>query len=419
MTDIKQLQLEKEEIAIRLNELGAIEKQTPEQTTEMGELQKRGIEVGKRYKALLVAEGLRSDNANDPDKKFAAEIRLRDFLPALKSGGKVEDRAREFAEEKKINLHPDSGDGVRVPWEALVPRGREPEKRAVVAGPEGGTMYEDILYRIFKESPLGFLGVRMLNVNSGSVGVPVFATGATAEVKGTDQATATAQDSTFSVHTLEPDSRVTANYVMDLGDVIRVPDLESSLAGDLTMGISDKMVDLVINGDGSELVSGENQPTGFLSSYTVTAETTTDTFATYVTKLAAQVDGLYAYSPSDIRALVSPNALNKMVSLLAKQYSADPGSSESVYQHLMQVLGSGMLKASAFLPVAANVGSSIVRLGTRMDCSTMAVFGGGLDLVRDIYSGAKKGQVSLTALVYMDFVITRSAGYKEVSIKTA
>ena len=421
MTELKQVTLDLSESRIKLNELGKNPNPTDEQVTEMTEAGKKHTILEKRFQVLTLADEARNPHADDPDKNFAAEIRLADYLPAFdkSKGGKVEDRAREFSQEKGIGLHSAHGEGVTIPWEALAPRGREPEQRAVVAGPDGGTMYEDILYRIFKESPLGFLGVRMLNVTEGSVGIPVHATGATADVKGTGQATASAQDATFTVNTLEPDSRVSANYLIDIGDTIRVPDLESSLTGDLTMAIGDKMTDLVINGSGAELVSGEHQPTGFLATYATADEADVDTFASFVKKIGAQIDGLYAYSPSDLRALIHPSAMNKMIETLAKQYAADPGSSQSVYMHLMELLGSGMVRASGFLPIAANVGPGLIRLGTRMDCSTMAIFGGGMDLIRDIYTEVKKGQINLTALVYMDFVVTRSAGYKEISLKLA
>ena len=184
------------------------------------------------------------------------------------------------------------------------------------------------------------------------------------------------------------------------------PQLESSLRQDIPRSIA--------NTFDQQLLSGSGAAPQLKSMFSLlddpTADADVETFATFISTITGKLDGLYAYELKDLKALVGMKTYEKMTELFA----VNTAVSASDYLH-DKIAG---LRASNRIDVNDDQ-QGVVRLG--MDSMVaVAPIWGGIQLIDDIYTGAGKGQRTITAYqLVSDVLLLRPDAFKQVDFHLA
>lgn len=433
MTNLQRVHLRISEVRSRLNELGGKDNLSNEETAEVSTLSKeyQGLEV--RFQALTVGagdegadKGADKDTDKDTDEgadegdtkardlaKLQKRIELRSYLQAAMDGTPLAGAEKEFNDELGID-----GGTLQVPWAALAPveerRRRAVEERADTATSVSGTAnlptenIDPILGRVFERSIAASLGIRMPAVGVGQRNYPVMTAGVTAEMIAAG-GEVDADAATYTVTVINP-TRLTARYLFRVEDLAVVAGLESSLREDLRMAMSDELDKQIITGNGTapNLAGLFDADSGLADPAAPTAETDVNGYINLVT---GQVDGINAYMTQDVRLLIGPDTLRHA----ATKFLASTDT--SAYDMLMRL--SGGVRVSARVPATKTVASKKHQelLATRMNGVAVAPMWPTLSLVRDIYSGARKGEVALTAIALYGFKIVRANGFARLQVR--
>ena len=178
--------------------------------------------------------------------------------------------------------------------------------------------------------------------------------------------------------------------------------MEAALRTDLRGALAEAIDRLVIAGSGEA-----PQPAGLVDDGSgITAQDDPNgatAFRTIVGDIAALVDGRYARDLRDLALLVNSStyagfAIDELTNgsgLLLLDHLRDRTRGVSVSAHLP---AADAMNTSPYLVAKQNLpGRSAV----------LAMWGAGPTLIRDVYSGAAKGEVSLTATALVDFQVVR------------
>ena len=216
----------------------------------------------------------------------------------------------------------------------------------------------------------------------------------------------------FTGFTLEP-TRLTAAYLFNSRQSYQLRNFESVLRRDLLAVMSDAMDAQIVSGDGSA-----PNVTGFLSELTAPSRpSAADTYASYVSKFAGMIDGLNAYRLSDLRSVVNPATFQDMIS----EYRGT-NDNTTAWEKVRELTGG--ISVSSRVPNTAVTGEAstylnITALTSYPGRNAVAPIWRGLELIRDPYSNAGKGQVRLTAIAFWSFTILREAGWQLWKARTA
>ena len=412
MTNVQKLSLRLSEIRTRLNAISGEETLTPELRTEMETLSTEYADTETRWRAATIGEG---DGDGDGDgesvelRALIQKVELREYLAEAATG-----RAAQGAEhELRAAIFGDAARQGLVPWEVLLPttEDREVEKRvdAVTSAPtDVGASQADVLGRVFANTSAAYLGVSMPMVPVGEANFPVLSTGAT----GTQAAKDAAQDAeaaTFTTTVLEP-RRLTARYLFAVEDAARLRGMEDALRADLAGALGEAMDSQVIAGDGVA-----PNVSGFLTKLAAptNATTTLPTFAIFAGAVAGGVDGRYAANLREVRSLVGAETYGFAASLFVN----DPAA---LADYL--IARSGGFVASALIPDPVASGATegtqeAIIFRERGLGSAVAPVWAGFELLRDPWTNAAQGQVSITAVALWNFAILRDAAYGRLRFK--
>ena len=217
----------------------------------------------------------------------------------------------------------------------------------------------------------------------------------------------------FTGFTLEP-VRLSAGYLFNSRQTLQLKNFEAILRRDLAAVLSDAMDNQVVNGDGSE-----PNVSCFLNELpAVTRPSAADTFASYLSKFTGAVDGLNAYTLADLRAVMGAATFNHMYS----QYRSD-NSDLPAYEALASRVGGISVSSRIPAPTTsggeANTQRNIVSLTSYPGRNAVAPIWRGVELIRDPYTLAGKGQVRLTASMFWSFKILRETGWSLWAARTA
>ena len=440
MNDLQRVQLRVSEVRQRLNEIGGKESPSKEELEESGKLEAEYKTLEMRFRALVIGSDVGNDHAKklkagaragdtenrgaeaeaadkkDSDlAKLQGRIELRNYLQAAMDSKELQGAEKEYNDERGLI----GTGGVQVPWEALAPpelraeQRRGVEERVDAVTSVSGTAnlptenMAPILGRVFQRSVAAFLGVRMPAVGVGQRNYPVMSTGVTAGMKAAGAAV-DADAATYTVTVIDP-SRLTARYVFRVEDLAVVAGLEASLREDLRMAMSDQLDEQLLTGNGTAPnLGGLFDDDGLAAPADASAEADVNGYIDLVT---GQVDGINAYSTRDVRFLIGPQTLKHAATKFIS------GTDTSAYDKLMSL--SGGVRVSARVPAPAKVSSKDQQelLATRMNGVAVAPMWPALSLVRDIYSGAAKGEVALTAIALYGFKVVRANGYTRLKIQ--
>lgn len=350
-----------------------------------------------RYRAAVKSEQVDKAEAKPtPADHPQHRAPVGEYLAAAASGAELRGAPRELNAELKIE-----GAGTMLPLILLDPGAPEHRADAVSSAPSSvGTNQAGIMGRVFAASSLAFLGYSMPTVAIGERVYPVLTAGdAAAPVD--ESAVHDAAAATFTAYDLAP-HRIPARYVFTVEDAASFKGLEDALKVDLRAAL--------VEGLDKAALTRAAAPKGLLGQLTAdTTPLTTLTWAGVAATLAELVDGKYASAFNQIKLLLG----SKTLALIAE---VQVGLS---YRDDLKNWSGGS-RVSFHIPAPENnIQSSIVaRAGA--GTTGVAPVWSALSLIRDPYSAAASGQVSITANLLASWTALRpDATLKLVSWKLA
>ena len=213
----------------------------------------------------------------------------------------------------------------------------------------------------------------------GAVQVPRVTTAPPADTLAKDAAA----PSTAAVIALDSQTpkRISGQFQVRAEDLAVFPALESVLSESIQAALSNELDEEVFNGDAAGL-NGL-----FTQAADVAVAAAVETYATGVGRFAELVDGELSYSLSDLRCVVGPSTYAKYMGLIS--------GGVTLADYLESKLGS--FRVSNRMPaVAAKGQKGIVTLNGGPSPIRVYVWN-ALEIIRDPYSGAAAGRVTLTA----------------------
>lgn len=436
MTRSQELAVRASEHRTKLNELAAVDEPTAEQLAELESVRGAYASTEAQLRAAIMGESSGNGSAPtgdggggdgdgdggtvDPpveldrdgrDPKWVEQLRqveLRAYLESAMHGGSaLSGAAAEVNQE--LELKPN-----QLPFELLDPALDEGsgrlEERADAATSAPATLpagSDPILGRIFSRSVASWIGVRMPSVGIGKRQYPVLTGGTSASMKAKG-AEVDAEAATFEVTEVSP-TRLTARYLFRIEDLATFPGMEAALRRDLGSTMSDELDKQVISGN-----AAAPNFAGFFHNNTLAApvEPTAQTdVAGYIGLVTGMVDGKIATMGNQIRLLIGPQTYRHA----ATQFLA---STELAGLGAVQRTGGGV-RVSDRVPVAAAVGGKLRQelLAIRGMGSVVCPMWPSITLIRDVYSGAAKGEVAITAVALHGFAMVRDDGFARLKVQ--
>ena len=401
MLESQKLQMRLSEIRERLNTMSG-DDETEFRAEDADALTTEYREAESRYRVALVKEAdeIESTPTGDLDSEgresraLELEIEVRHYVESALTDAPLEGREREFNDANKL-----FGVGTQLPWAALLsPEARAEMRAATVAPDVGGTHSRSILGRVFAKSAADYLGVVSPMVPTGSANFPVLSGGVVpANVEAAGAANETAAVLTANV--LDP-IRLPASYRMQYESIQKLAMMEDSLRLDLAGAIEEARDAAIIAGDGTAPAVE-----GFLSELTDPSNpSAVAVFADYASARAGLVDGKYAMSENDVK-IVCGKETYKAASAI---YQSGSGTSA------LEKFGA-RVSAHVTAP-ASNIQKAIASMSQGRAVAPMWP---AIGLIRDVFSGAAKGEIILTATVLWNFAILDSSGFSLLEFKLA
>ncbi len=412
MTKSQTLALRRSSIRQRLNEIAGLEGDalTDEIRAECDRLTAEYRDVETRWRAATVSEGEELEKrAAEAGGETAEERETRELRGRIKLGAyfqaAAEERGVEGA-EAEYNAARRLRNGY-FPLDLLV------EERAttnVDAEANQGTWLD----RLFAESAATRLGVSFQSVMPGTAAYPVTSAGATGAQRGRGEAAADAAWS-VSVKELKP-TRNGVKATFSVEDSMRLPGLEEALRRDLGMALVDAVDRAIFLGDG-DANEDTSDIVGLLTAPGVVAHTLTQgekTVAQIVLgEFAGMLDGKHAGAFGDLNIVLAVGANTLWESQIIP---AGQGLHPTTI---------GMFLRRAGLTFAArgdlddgtadgDLGGFVGRARGIEGAAVAAVWESG-QLIRDPYSEADKGQVSLVMNYLWSFGLPRASNFARVT----
>ena len=289
----------------------------------------------------------------------------------------------------------------------------KPETRAIIdvdAGASQGTWLD----RVFRGTAAENVGISFRPVPPGVAAYPVTTAGGAPQQRGRTQA---ADERTYTVTVTEiKPARRAVHGIYSIEDDARLPGIASAIERDMRMAMVESVDLAVFNGDGG---ANENtadivgMKTAGIAEATLTqtnkvkADETLEFFLEYV-------DGQYAASLADVR-IVSSVGTNVLWYGSIHNSAAD---NQSIAQFLM---ASG-LTWTARGGIDANTGNgkfgAYIGLARGVDGAGIAAVWEQGQLIRDIYTGASKGEVQLTLSYLWQLAFPRTDSFKRLKFVT-
>lgn len=417
MTNSQKLAVRSSEIRSRLNDLSgmATAELTDELRSETDALTTEYRDVESQYRAALISEGEAEQGAADAGsvtedaehrarRELRGKSRLSRYISAAVNARAVDGPEAEFSAA--------CGCPGTVPFEMFDEQREAVEQRAVTPGPASArTPFGPIVPALFQRSAMAWLGIDMPTVGVGDSSYPVLGTSVTAGVVA-ESADAAETAGQFTVTSARP-RRVTGAFRFTREDAARLSGMEEALRMNLGQVVGDQLDNQGVNGS----ASGDGTLKGLfaiLDNPTAPAASAED-FARYVTAVASHVDGTFSVDLAGIRALVGPKTYQHMSSVFRHN------SSDMTAEAWATTRTGGLRVSPRIADPASNIQQAIIRranpAGDRV--AVMPVWQ-GLEIIRDPYTGAKKGEVVVTAVALVgDVVVLRDGAFVQDSFRLA
>ena len=403
-----QLEAQRIKTAGRLNEIGGLEDLTDAIRQESESLEVEYRDSGIKLAALLAVEDDErkvaereaaelGSLAGDSELREKLELRgktgLADFLSAAASGREVSGAAKEYA--ASVGCSPLG----RLPLE-LFGNGK-PEVRAITAAPAVDGAVEAVVPYVFQRSASASLGIQMPTHGAGAVQIPRVTTAPPADTLAKDAAA----PSTAAVIALDSQTpkRISGQFEVRAEDLAVYPALEAVLMESIRGALSNELDEETFNGASGGL-NGL-----FAQAANESVPSAVETYATGIGRFAELVDGELAYTLADVRCVVGPSTFAKYAGLIS--------GGQPLTDYLESKLGS--FRVSNRMPAVSQKGQKgIVTLNGGPSPIRIYVWS-ALEIVRDPFSAAGSGKVTLTAtaLVSQVYVPHGQSQIKEINPK--
>ena len=382
MTILQKLLLKQSETREAINSLLGVDlsAQSKDHDTQLKTLTDSAQTLEREVRAAIIAQPDPQEvvtKTGDPETRERLELRsktgLADYLRAAAGGSAVTGAAAEYAASLGV---PTVG---HIPMEIFARSAPAVEERAITPAPAVKGALQPILPYLFERSAAASLGIAMPSVPSGQVQIAKVGTAPPSDTLAKD-GTAPATAAAVSLVNQSP-VRIAGSFEVRVEDLAVMPTLEAALSEAMQGSLSNELDEQTFNGAAGEL-------NGLLTQATdVAAAGSVETFATGIARFAALVDGRHAYDLGDLRAVIG----SKTFALYAGILSGDV----SLFDYLSMHLGS--IRVSDRVPaVASSAQKGIVVLSASSTPPKIHVWD-AMQIVRDPYSGAGVGKVTLTA----------------------
>ena len=410
MNNLQRLQIRQSEVREKINELLGVDIATRStvQDNELTALTDEAQRIEPSIRAALVVEDADravaereaaelGDLAVDPESRERLALRgktgLADFLSAAAGGREVSGAAREYADA--VGCAPLN----RLPLDLFGER--QAESRALTAGPAVDGPVEPAIPYIFQRSAAASLGIQFPSHGAGSVQIPRVTTPVPSDTLAKDAAAPVSA----AVITLDSQSpkRISGQFQTRAEDLAVFPQLEQVLKESIRGSLANELDNEVLNG----VAAGLNGL--FLQAADQTKASTLETYATGIGRFAELVDGSMAYSLADLRCVVGSTTYAKYMGLIS--------DGMPLADYLETKLGS--FRVSNRMPALLDKGQrGIVTLNGGPSPIRIYVWN-ALEIIRDPYSGAGTGKVTLTAtaLVSEVYIPHTTSQVKEIHPK--
>ena len=416
MTTAQKLALRLSEIRQKLNELSGKDELTEAEEKEMRTLSAEYPKTEERHRASLISESVEEAEAMDREdgdgedrerSELRSRSRLAKYVSAALDGLPVQGAEAELSAA--------AGCPGAVPLELFERRTSntgDPERRAVTPAP--ATTDENlapIVPAIFDRSAASWLGIEMPSVATGDAGYPVLSTSLTG---GPVAKSAEADEGAgaFTVSMASP-RRISGAFKFTYEDSARLSGMESALRQNIGSVLSDALDAQAINGSGT----GDGTLNGLLNILTDPSApaANAEDFARYVAAAAGHVDGLFSVDLGGVRQLVGVQTYGHM----AGTFRANEDST-TAEGWLMQRTG-GVRTSRRIAAPASNIQQAIIRrsnpAGDRV--AVMPIWD-GLQLIRDPYTDARKGEITVTGLMLAgDVIVLRGGAFVQGAYRLA
>ena len=415
----QELQIRRNEITSRLNDLAGRDTLTAEERTEITTLSNELETNTAQYRAAVSTESESAAETRSASDGESAEIRslserarLGLYLQAAVESRTVTGVEAELGSARGL------APGV-IPWDAFVPRNQVEDRQdtatEVTTDSQGGPRNQaEILARVFARSATQFLQVEMPSVDVGTASYPVFSSGNSASfaAKGSK---VDAGAATIVSNVVNP-TRLSVGYLWGIEDEASLRGLESALRDDASMAMSDKLDSQIIAGDGTapNLSGFLDATSGPLGAAPTASGSSAYTWAQYVALLTGRVDGLYANALSEVRCLVGPGIFRHQAGIYRAAETDE--TAEDYYR-----VRSGGYRISANMPAldssSQKVGDLLFVRG--MTRAAVAPVWSGVRAIRDEVTNASSGRIRLTLIALYGFKVIRADQYSWQKANTA
>ena len=375
-----------------LNGLLQTTDRTAEQQDEMAKLTK---EVGAKepeLRAALASEGISTETmvvATDPEVRERLELRSKSLLGAFVAAA-INKQPVTGAEAEYAAAVGCSALGM-IPM-SMFDRDRPDvrsglELRAVTPGVDAQNTANPTAPFIFERSiAASVLGLQFPVVAAGVQNYPVISTGAPAGAVAKGNA-AVVTAAAVRLDTRSP-KRIAGQFEIRVEDLATMPSLEDDLRVSLMGAASNAVDEQVISGDNA----APNLNGLFKQAADVAVAGATETFATGVARFAKLVDGQYANSLSDVRAVIGSETFGLYAGLFS------PGDA-SLFDYLRERMGG--LAVSNRVPDKSGNGQKGIAVLTAGVAPMRVPVWSNLEIVVDPYTQAGKGirVVTVTTLI--------------------
>ena len=367
------------EISDRLRELDAIETRSTEQESEAAALTEELPKTTLAWRTETKSEEEALLHPRDFDvlpevrerRGYRTKTGLAEFFAAAAGGREVVGAAADYAAACGVSALS------RIPL-AIFTDG-QPETRAISVGPAVEGAVEPAVPYIFQRSAAQALGIQFPTHGPGTVQVPRVTAAPPADTLAKDAA-APVTAAVIALDTKDP-KRISGQFETRIEDLAVYPELENVLGESIRGALSNELDNEVFNG----VAAGLNGL--FLQAADVAISGAKETYATGIGRFAALVDGQNAYSLADLRCVVGPSTYAVYMGLIS--------DGVPLADYLETKLGA--FRVSNRMPALASHGQKgIVTLNGGPSPIRIYVYS-ALEIVRDPFSGAGAGKVTLTA----------------------
>ena len=423
MTDLQRATVRASEIRTRFAELGGMDTLADEQRSELDSLRGEYADVERKTVALTIAGDTESTETTETREEPSEDRELRElrekvsFEPylnaALTGTGVTVGAEAEYNQHMGLPAH-------YFPTELLAGTvehredGGDLETRAKIDG-DAKANQGSWIDRMFADTAAQRLGVTMPSVAAGVAAYPVISSNAAPAQRGRTQAT-TAATITAAVTEVAP-TRKAVHAIFSIEDDARLPGLSDAIMRDLRGAMVERVDRTIFTGD-----SGANESTADivgLNSAGITESTITQANKVKgvdtVKAFADMVDGIYAGGFGDMSIVSAIGAWRLWESTVLPT----PVTTGQTLASYMRAAGLSW-SARGSIEDATTNGKFGAFIGLRRGIANAAVapVWEGAQLIRDPYTGATKGEVSLSLHYLWGFQIPRTASFRRLKFTT-